>query len=94
MTINIMDFISIIFYIALIVLVIVLIVLGIKAIETLNKVDKVVDDISVKSSKLDGVFNFIDTTTDVVAGFSDSIVNGISSGVERLFNRKRGNKNE
>jgi len=94
MTINIMDFISIIFYIALIILVIVLIILSIKAIGTLNKVDKVVDDITLKSSKLDGVFNIIDTTTDVVAGFSDSIVNVITRGIEKLFNRKKGIKDE
>lgn len=94
MTISLMDFISIIFYIALIILVIVLIVLGIKAINTLDKVDKVVDDISNKSSKLDGVFNIIDTTTDVVSSFSDSIVNVITGGVERLFNRKKGFKDE
>ena len=92
--INIMDLISIIFYIALIILVVVLIFLSIKAIQTLEKVDKVVDDISVKSSKLNGVFNIIDTTTDVVAGFSDSIVNGISSGVEKIFSRKKDKKDE
>lgn len=94
MTINILEFISILFYIALIILVVVLIVFVIKAIGTLSKVDKVVDDISIKSSKLDGLFNIVDATTDVVAGFSDSIVNVISSGVERLFNRKKENKNE
>ena len=94
MTINLMDFVSIILYISLIILVIVLIVLGVKAINTLEKVDKVVDDINEKSSKLNGVFNIIDATTDVVSGFSDSVVNVINNGVERLFSRKKGNKNE
>ena len=94
MTINFMYFMSIILYISLIILVIVLIVLGIKAIGTLEKVDKVVDDINEKSSKLNGVFNIIDTTTDVVSGFSDSVVNVISSGIEKLFSRKKGKKDE
>ncbi len=94
MTINFMDFISIILYISLIILIIVLIVLVIKAISTLEKVDKVVDDISEKSSKLNGVFNIIDGATDVVSSFSDSVVNVISSGVDKLFTRKKGKKDE
>ena len=92
--INALDFMGIIFYIALIVLVIVLIVLAIRAIQTLNKVDKVVDDISNKSSKLDGLFNIIDTTTDAVVGISDTLVSLIANGIENLFNRKRVKKDE
>ena len=92
--ISVIELINGIFYIALIILVIVLIVLGIRAIQTLNKVDKIVDDISYKSSKLDGVFNIIDTTTDVVSNFSDTVVNGIAGGIEKIFTRKKENKNE
>ena len=94
MTIDFMDFISIILYISLIILVIVLIVLGIKAISTLEKVDKVVDDINDKSSKLNGVFNIIDGATDVVSSFSDSVVNVVSNGVEKIFNRKKEKEDE
>ncbi len=92
--INIMDVMSIFFYIVLIILIIVLIVLGIKAIGTLNKIDKVVDDITVKSSKLNGVFNFIDGATDVVASFSDTVVSAISGGIEKVFSRKKEDKDE
>ena len=60
--ISVLDLFNVIFYIVLIILVIVLIILGIRAIKTLEKVDKIVDDINYKSSKLDGVFNIIDTT--------------------------------
>ena len=92
--INVMDFMGVLFYIALIVLVIVLIVLAVRAIQTLNKVDKVVDDISNKSSKLDGLFNIIDTTTDAVVGISDTIVSAVALGIENLFNRRKGKKDE
>ena len=94
MTVDVFDLINACFYLALIVLIIVLIVLGIKTIQTLGKVERVVDDISKKSSKLDGVFNIIDGATDMVAGFSDTIVNGITNGVEFIVNRKKGKKNE
>ena len=94
MTINLLEFINIIFYLVLIILIVVLIILGIRTIHTLDKVDKIVDDIAVKSSKLNGVFNFIDGATDVVAGFSDSIVNLLSAGIEKVVNRKKGKKDE
>ena len=92
--ISVLDLFNVIFYIVLIILVIVLIILGIRAIKTLEKVDKIVDDINYKSSKLDGVFNIIDTTTDMVSNFSDTIVNGIAGGVEKIFNRKKEKKDE
>ena len=94
MMIDYMEFISIILNISLIILVIVLIVLGIKAISTLEKVDKVVADISEKSSKLNGVFSIIDGATDVVSSFSDSVVNVISTGVDKVFSRKKEKKDE
>lgn len=92
--INVMDFVSIIFYIALIVLVIVLIILGIRAIQTLNKVDQTLDDIKIKSSKLDGVFNIIDGATDAVVGISDTLTSALASGIEKIFSRKRVKKDE
>lgn len=92
--INAMELMSIIFYIALIILIIVLIVLSVKAINTLNKVDKVVDDIHRKSSKLDGLFNVIDTTTDALVGISDTFISFIASGIESIFKRKKVKKDE
>ena len=91
--IDVMEFIGALFYVALLVLVVVLIILAIRAIQTLNKVDKIVDDISYKSSKLNGLFNIIDSTTDTIVGISDRFVSFIANGVENLF-RKRGKKDE
>ena len=92
--INILDFFILLLYIAVIVLVVVLIALAIKIIGTLNKVDKVVDDISVKSSKLDGLFNFVDGTTDALVNVSDTIITFIADTINNIFNRKKVKKDE
>ena len=92
--INVMDFLQMIFYMVLIIFVITLIILTYRAIQTLKKVDEMVDDFNKKSSKLNGLFNIIDTTTDAVVGVSDTIVSAITNGIEFLFNRKRDKKNE
>ena len=88
MMISLADVLSVFFYILLIVLVVALIILVINAIKTLDKIDKLVDDVSQKSSKLNGLFSIIDNTTDAVVGFSDTIINFLSSAIGKLFNRK------
>ena len=91
--ISLVDFMATIFYVALIVLIIVLIVFVIRAIKTLGRIDKVLDDISEKASKLDGVFNIIDSTTEVVSGISDNLIAFIKNSIENIF-RKKGKENE
>ena len=91
MTVDINELLGIILYIVLIILVIIFIVLGIKLIRTLNKVDKVIDDVNVKMSKVDGVFDIIDKTTNYATSISDKIFGGISSFINVLFRRKKGN---
>lgn len=85
---------SIIFYILLIVLVIALIVLVINSIKTLSKVDRLVDDVTDKSRKLDGLFNIVDMATDAMVGISDTIVGFVTDGISRLFKRKKGNEHD
>ena len=92
--ISLADVLSIFFYILLIILVIALIILVINAIKTLDKVDRLVDDISQKSNKLNGLFCIIDNTTDAVVGFSDNIVNFISTAIGKIFNRKKESVND
>ena len=91
MTIDLNEFFEILLYISLIVLVIIFIVLGIKLIKTLGKVDKVIDDVNGKMNKVDGIFDIIDRTTDYATTISDKIIGGISSFVNILFKRKKGN---
>ena len=91
MYIDINQLFPIILYILLIVLVIILIVLGIKLIKTLHKVDTVIDDVNTKMSKVDGVFNIIDKTTDYAANVSDKIVGTIANFIGNVFKKKKGN---
>lgn len=92
--INITELFSCMFYILLMVLIVVLIIFTVNAIKTLNKVDKLVDDITLKSTKLNGVFSIIDGATDAVVGFSDSIVGFFTNSLNKMLNRKREEKNE
>lgn len=87
-------FMLMILYMSLIILVVMLIVIAYRTIKLMKKVDQIIDDISIKSSKLNGVFNIIDTATDTVVQMNDTIVSFITSGLERLFNRKREKKDE
>ena len=76
-------------YILGIILLIVLIVLGIKCIRILGKVDKLVDDVEVKVSSLDGLFNIVDRVTDGIVLASDSIISSGSDFISRLFRKKK-----
>ena len=92
--INLVEFFSYIFYILLMVLVIVLIIFTINAIKTLGKIDKLVDDITIKSNKLNGIFTIVDNATDAVVGLSDSLVGFVSKGLNKFFIRKKEKENE
>ncbi|MEG1647274.1 MAG: hypothetical protein RR325_00725 [Bacilli bacterium] len=91
-TIN--ELLPVILYILLTILVIVLIVFVIRLIKTLSKVDKVVDDVNRKVSKLDGVFNIIDTTTDTLSLISDKVTNFVINKIGMLFTKKSKKKEE
>ena len=80
-------FFSIMIYFLASILLIVMIALCVKLIHTLTKVDKVIDDITVKSSKLDNLFNVIDTTADAVNSVSNSIVGWVTTTIYRLLNK-------
>lgn len=87
--VNINDFLSIIFYIVIIALGISLLVLSINSIKTLNKFDRLLDDISEKSRKLDGVFSVMDSATDAFVNFSDSIVGFFTKTIRKVVKRKK-----
>ena len=66
----------------------------IKMIKTLSKVDKTIDDINEKSAKLDGVFNLVDKSADVLNTVSDTAVNYITGLFLKLVNRKKNKEGE
>lgn len=83
----------IILYLVLIILIITATIAIIKLIKTINKVNMAVDDVIVKSNKLNGLFNIIDTTTDAISSFSDKIINALSNTIIK-FIKGKGDKNE
>lgn len=80
-------FFPIMIYVLASILLIVLIALSLKLIHTLTKVDRVIDDIEKKSSKLDRLFDVIDTTADAVNSVSNSIVGWVTNLINRLLNK-------
>lgn len=79
----------VILYGLLSILVIVLIIFVVRLIQTLNKVDKVVDDVNNKVTKLNGIFNLVDTTTDTLALLSDKLTDFAINKIGNLFTRKK-----
>ncbi len=84
----------IILYILGAVLLIVLIIFIIKCMGTLKKINTVVDDVSDKAGKLDGVFSLIDNTTDIISNVGDKVIDFIAGAITGLFSHKRKKKVE
>ena len=80
---------TILLYVLGAILLVVLIILGIKLIITMDKFEKLVDNINTKVSSLNGLFSVIDFTTDKFTSISDKVVDGVSSLVGKVFNRKK-----
>ena len=91
MMVNVNDLLSLFIYAALLTLIIIFIILGIKLIRTLKKVDNVIDDVNVKMTKVNGVFDIIDKTTDYAANISDKVISVISNFINVLLRKKKGN---
>lgn len=84
-----LEFLQILLYMLGSILLVVLIVLGIKLIITMNKIEVVVDDISIKVGKLNGLFSVIDATTDKLSMLSDKMVDAVSVFIRKVFKRKK-----
>lgn len=84
-----LEFLQILLYMLGSILLVVLIVLGIKLIITMNKIEVVVDDISIKVGKLNGLFSVIDATTDKLSMLSDKMVDAVSVLIRKVFKRKK-----
>ncbi len=80
---------QIIIYVLAIVLLIALIIFTVRGIKTLKKVDAVIDDLEGKIKKLNGIFEIIDYTTEVMTQVTGKIGSIFSSGILNLFTRKR-----
>lgn len=85
---------QVIIYILAIILLTVLIVLVIRTIKTLTKVNRIIDDLEAKSQRLDGVFDIVSRTTDVVTSISDKVIGVVTTGIADLFTRNKKKKEE
>ena len=81
-------------YISLIILVIFAIYFIIRLLRTLNRVDYILDDVTKKLIKMDGLFDLIDHTTDYAANLSDKVVSLLSNVVNSVLRRKKGKSDE
>lgn len=84
-----LSFLPIIIYLLLIVVLVILIILGVQSIDAMKKVNKVVDDVNNKVESLNGLFNLIDYSADLLSSFSDKLVDGLSGVISKLFHRKK-----
>jgi hypothetical protein len=84
----------ILLYVAGIFLLIVLIIIGIRIIRTMNKVDTIVADVDKKVKSLNGLFSFIDNTTDKLSFLTDKVVDSLSGFLMNMFSKKNKKKKE
>ena len=79
---------TVILYLLGCILLIALIILSIKALKTIGKINHLVDDVQENSDNINGIFDFVDSTTDFIYGFADHIIGGVAGLVTKLFEKK------
>lgn len=60
----------------------------VKMMNTLDKVDRAIDDYNQKATKLNGLFDVIDRTTDMVSNISDLAVGFITNSITNMIHKK------
>ena len=91
---NVNEVLPIVLYILGAILLVALIVLTIKLIITMDKIEKVVDNITVKVKSLDGVFEVASLASNKVTFVTDKVVDIISMIIDKIFNKRKDDKNE
>ena len=92
--VNIEQLLSIVFYVVLIILGISLIVLTLRSLKVIDKFDRLLDDVSGKAKKLDGIFEVLDRGTDAFVSLSDSIVSFFTNSIRKILKRKKESEDE
>ncbi len=80
-----------ILYVILLVTAIIFLINGIK---TIKKANETVDNVNHKLASLDGFFNVIDSSTDLIVGINDKLLSFIGNTVNRIFKKKEKDENE
>ena len=94
MMIDINDFLLIVTYLLGCALLIALTLLAICLLHTLKKVDHLLDDLSTKSTKLNGVFDLADKSADAINSVIGNVSTSISNFIMGLANKKKERKEE
>lgn len=94
MMIDINAFLLIVTYILGCSLLIALTILTFRLMNTLNKVNRLLDDLTDKSSKLDGVFTLADRSADALNSIVGEVSSTISNFVMSIVRRKKERKEE
>lgn len=92
---TIMEFFPIVIYCLAIALMILLMVFIVKLMHTVDRMNRILDDVERKTRSLNGLFHVIDSVTDTLSVFSDTLVSGITGIVGKIWPKgKKRKRNE
>ena len=66
-----------------------LIVLVIKLVYSVNRINSILDSVEKKMKTVDKAFGAVDRIVDSFSAITDKVVDGIASGISRVFNHKK-----
>ena len=66
-----------------------LIVLVIKLVYSVNRINSILDNVERKMKTVDKAFGAVDRLVDSFSAVTDKVVDGIASGISKIFNHKK-----
>jgi phage-related protein len=71
-----------------------LIVLVIKIVYSVNRINSILDSVEMKMKTVDKAFGAVDRIVDSFSMVTDKVVDGIASGISKVFNHKKKKKDK
>ena len=69
-----------------------LIILVIKLIDSVNRVNSILDSVETKMKTVDRAFGAVDRSVDSLSLAADKVVDGVASGISKVFSNKKKKK--
>ena len=66
-----------------------LIVLVVKLVYSVNRINSILDSVESKMKTVDKAFGAVDRLDDSFSAVTDKIVDGLASGISKIFNHKK-----
>jgi len=66
-----------------------LIVLVVKLVYSVNRINSILDSVESKMKTVDKAFGAVDRLVDSFSAVTDKIVDGLASGISKIFNHKK-----